>query len=183
LKKAGAIFVVCFLFTHAARANDLVSSVNTWLEGRLAACSTTLTALPLLLLGGLLASLLPCVYPLYPLTAGLLRNRAGTSSRKWVHALTYYFGLAWVYFLFGILAAMSGGAFNRILRLPETNLALSFLFLVLALSTAGFIYFSFLNPSAAGDPKGGIPGTFVMGIGGRAALVLLRWAVRGQHSP
>lgn len=121
--------------------------------------------LPLLLLGGLLASLLPCVYPLYPLTASLLRNRAGTNSRKWVHPVTYYFGLACVYFLFGILAAVSGGAFNKILRLPETNLALSFLFLVLALSTAGFIYFSFLNPSAAGNPKGGIPGTFIMGMG------------------
>jgi thioredoxin:protein disulfide reductase len=165
LKKTAPILVVCLLFAHSAQAGDLVSSANSWLEGRLAASSTTLMALPLLLFGGMLASLLPCVYPLYPLTAGLLRNRAGTSSRKWVHPLTYYFGLAFVYFLFGILAAVSGGAFNKVLRLPETNLALSFLFLILALSTAGFIYLSFLNPGATGNLEGGILGTFVMGMG------------------
>jgi thiol:disulfide interchange protein len=28
-------------------------------------------------LGGMAASLLPCVYPLYPITVSIIRNRAG----------------------------------------------------------------------------------------------------------
>lgn len=164
--KKNALFVfICILLAHSARAGGLVSGANSWLEGRVASSSTTSMALPFLFLGGLLASLLPCVYPLYPITATLLRGRAGATSRKWVHPVTYYLGLALVYFLFGIVAAVSGGAFNKLLRLPETNLALSFLFLLMALATAGFIYLHFLNPSGGGNSKGGLPGTFLMGMG------------------
>ena len=162
--KAGAILLGCILFAPAARAGDFVSGANAWIEGRMAASSATLMVLPFLFLGGLLASLLPCVYPLYPVTASLLRNRTAASSRKWVHPFTYYFGLAGVYFLFGIVAAVSGGAFNRVLRLPETNLALSFLFLLLALATAGFVHLN-LSPGRAGGIQAGLFGTFLMGMG------------------
>ena len=164
MKKSGLLVFLCLLLAHSARAGGLVSGANSWLEGRLAGSSTTAMALPILFLGGLLASLLPCVYPLYPITAGLIRSRAGTSSRKWVHPVTYYLGLAFVYFLFGILAAVSGGAFNKLLRLPETNLALSFLFLLMALATGGFVYLDFLNSSGAGNSKGGLLATFSLGM-------------------
>lgn len=165
VKKLGAGLFGCLLLAQSVRAGEFVSGANAWIEGRLAASSMTATALAFLFLGGLLASLLPCVYPLYPLTAGLLRHRAGAGSRKWVHPVAYYLGLAAVYFLFGVVAAVSGGAFNKVLRLPETNLALAFLFLLLALATAGFLHLSFLNPGGAGGTRAGVLGTFLMGMG------------------
>ncbi|MEI7730005.1 MAG: cytochrome c biogenesis protein CcdA [Verrucomicrobiota bacterium] len=165
MKKTGASLFCWVLLAQSARAGDFVSGANAWIEGRLAASSMTVTALLFLFLGGLFASLLPCVYPLYPVTATVLRNRAGANSRKWVHPLAYYFGLAAIYFLFGIIAAVSGGAFNHVLRLPETNLALSFLFLLLAMTTAGFLHLEFLQSNGAGGGQAGVLGTFLMGMG------------------
>lgn len=141
-----------------------MSGANAWVDDRLASSASGPAALLFLFLGGLLASLLPCVYPLYPVTASLLRHRTGTGSRKWLHPITYYLGLAGVYFLLGLVAGVSGGAFNQLLRLPETNLALSFLFLLLALATAGFVHLDF-NPGGAGASKPGLLGTFLMGLG------------------
>ena len=165
MKRVTASLFGYLLLAQSARAGDFVASANNWIEGRMAANSMSVGMFFFLFLGGLLASLLPCVYPIYPLTATLLRNRSGGTSSKWVHPLSYYLGLAGVYFLFGLIAAVTGGAFNQILRLPETNIALSFLFLLLALSTSGFIYFSFLSGGGSGETKPGLAGTFLMGMG------------------
>ena len=144
MRKFGASLLAVFFLVQTVRAGDFVSSANSWLESRMPSGSVSIASLFYLFLGGLLASLLPCVYPIYPITATLLRNRSGSGQGSWTHPLAYYLGLACIYFVFGIVAALSGGAFNQILRLPETNLALAFLFLLLALSTAGFIQLSFL---------------------------------------
>ena len=44
---------------------------------------------------------LPCVYPIYPLTASVLRSRSRSESRRRAHPVSYYGGLASVYFVFG----------------------------------------------------------------------------------
>ena len=165
MRKLGASLLAVFFLVQTVRAGDFVSSANSWLESRMPSGSVSIASLFYLFLGGLLASLLPCVYPIYPITATVLRNRSGSGRSSWTHPLAYYLGLACIYFVFGIIAALSGGAFNQILRLPETNLALAFLFLLLALSTAGFIHLSFLQPSGSGQVRPGLPGTFLMGAG------------------
>jgi thiol:disulfide interchange protein DsbD len=164
VRKVGISFLAVFL-VESAYAGDLVSGANSWLEARLTSGSLGVVSLCYLFLGGMLASLLPCVYPIYPITATVLRNRSGSGPHSWTHPVTYYGGLTAIYFVFGVIAALSGGAFNKILRLPETNLALSFLFLLLALSTAGFIQLSLLHTSDSGKIRPGLFGTFVMGVG------------------
>jgi thioredoxin:protein disulfide reductase len=56
-------------------ATDPLSSMNAWVEGQLSAHSGSAMAFVFLFLGGLLASLLPCVYPLYPITASIVKGR------------------------------------------------------------------------------------------------------------
>lgn len=80
----------------------------------------------ILVMGGILASLLPCVYPLYPITVGIVRAR-GEGSPKILHPAIYYLGLVATYSCFGLIAGFSGGAFNVILRYPIVNLGLSIL--------------------------------------------------------
>jgi thiol:disulfide interchange protein DsbD len=138
-----------------------LSGVNSWIEQRLSGGQGLMSSLPLLFLGGLIASLLPCVYPLYPITASIIRSRAG-GSRSWVHPLTYYAGTCLVYGAFGALAVVSGGAFNMVMQYAATNLAIAALLLVLGLSTMGLLHLPLFHGRdiAAGE---GIGGTLMLG--------------------
>lgn len=136
-------------------------AANAWLGRELAASSGALTFV-YLGLGGLLASLLPCVYPLYPITAAILRTRESRLGR-FAHPLMYYLGLCVVYFAFGCVASLAGGAFNTVLRLPIANLAIGATLLLLAASTVGLLHFPMLSVD---EGRGtGFFTTFVMGAG------------------
>lgn len=148
-----------------AYADNPISNMNSWVEGQLASSQSSLSAYLFLMLGGLLASLLPCVYPLYPITASIIQGRSNSKVASALHPTVYYAGLATVYFLFGLIAAASGGAFNDVLRLPLVNIVLALIFLVLALSTAGFLHLSWFSGNSIGDKTQGLSGTFLMGMG------------------
>ncbi|EMY76644.1 cytochrome C biogenesis protein transmembrane region [Leptospira weilii serovar Ranarum str. ICFT] len=117
----------------------------------------------ILIAGGFLASLLPCVYPLYPITVGIVRAR-GEGSPKILHPAIYYFGLVTVYTSFGLIAGFSGGAFNVILRYPIVNLALSILIFLLALGSLDWIHLPFFQPKEVKAGQGR-SGTFLLGMG------------------
>lgn len=164
--KKSLIRLLPFAFlAQTALAGDFIAGANSWAERQIGPGAGAFSSLFFLFIGGMLASLLPCVYPVYPLTASLLRNRSHVSGSKWSHPSVYYAGLGCIYFGFGIAAALSGGAFNKLLRLPETNLALAFFFLLLALSTAGLIHVNLFSVGGATKPREGLAGTFFMGAG------------------
>ncbi len=148
-----------------ARAADPLSSMNAWVEGQLSAHSGSMTAFVFLFLGGLLASMLPCVYPLYPITATIVKGRAKPGGARWPHPLAYFLGMAAMYATFGLIAGVSGGAFNVVLRLPAVNLAIAAVFLLLALATCGLLHFHIFGGGQLGDKTPGLAGTFVMGLG------------------
>lgn len=148
-----------------ARAEGWLAGANRWVEGHLAAGSGWAAGMALLFLGGLLASLLPCVYPLYPITAGIIRGRSGGGGGAWPHPVAYYLGLAAVYFGLGLAAGATGGAFNQVLRWPLVNVGLALLFFALALATAGLLHIGWFGGGVAGGGVPGLRGTFVMGMG------------------
>nr|WP_245667152.1 cytochrome c biogenesis protein CcdA [Leptospira tipperaryensis] len=115
-----------------------------------------------LIAGGVLASLLPCVYPLYPITVGIVRAR-GEGSPKILHPAVYYLGLVAVYWCFGLIAGFSGGAFNVILRYPFTNLALAVLIFLLALASLDLIHLPFFQSKEVNTGQG-CKGTFLLGM-------------------
>ncbi len=157
--------LLLLVITQDAYADSPLSAMNAWIEGQLASSQSSLSAYAFLMLGGLMASLLPCVYPLYPITASIISGRSQNHSSRVLHPVTYYFGLASIYFMFGFIAAVTGGAFNEVLRLPLTNLLLALLFLLLALATAGFIHLPGFNGNSIGEKTPGVLGTFFMGMG------------------
>lgn len=117
----------------------------------------------LLLIAGVLASLLPCVYPLYPITAAVLTARKSSWGRL-AHPLAYYVGLALMYLTFGVIAGLSGGAFNEVLRIPITNLLIGALLFGLALATAGLLHFPVLQPKGE-NVSDSLMATVSMGMG------------------
>jgi cytochrome c-type biogenesis protein len=76
-----------------------------------------LLALPVLFGAGLLTSLTPCIYPMIPITAGLLggAGAAGrTRGQRLRMTLLYVLGLASVYAALGLVAGLTGALFGSI---------------------------------------------------------------------
>ena len=76
-----------------------------------------LVALPLLFGAGLLTSFTPCVYPMIPITAGLLggAGAAGRSARARIGMTgLYVLGVALVYATLGLIAGLTGSIFGSI---------------------------------------------------------------------
>lgn len=156
------LLITLLASAQIAEAQSGMGNLNTWVEGRLAG-SQGLSSYLFLVLGGALASLLPCVYPVYPLTVRFLSSRSSKLGR-FAHPLAYYIGLAAVYFGFGIIAALSGGAFNEVLRFPIANLAIGILFFALALSTVDLLHLPLFGGQIDSENQG-IAGSFAMGAG------------------
>jgi len=96
-----------------------------------------LRALPVLFLAGLVTSVTPCVYPMIPITVGILGG-AGAESRSRrrtvAYVLLYALGLALVYASLGLLAGMSGSLFGTISSNRWAYLVMANLLLLAALA-------------------------------------------------
>ncbi len=99
--------------------------------------ASPLTALPLLFGAGLVTSLTPCIYPMIPITAGVLggagavgRSRGRTVAMSLVYAL----GLATVYASLGLIAGLTGTLFGTISSNPWAYFAMGNLLLLAGLA-------------------------------------------------
>jgi cytochrome c-type biogenesis protein len=93
---------------------------------------------PLLALGaGLVTSLTPCVYPMIPITAGILggAGSAARSRRRTVLlTLVYAVGLALVYASLGVLAGLTGTIFGAVSSSPWAYFTMGNLLLLAGLA-------------------------------------------------
>jgi thiol:disulfide interchange protein len=107
--------------------------------------------LVLVLLGGLAMNLTPCVLPMIPINLMII-------GKSFKNGLAYGFGIALSYGALGLAASLGGMAFGQIQGSPWFNLAVSAVFLALALSMFGAFFIDFskyrFNSSSA----------FVMGM-------------------
>ena len=79
--------------------------------------ASPILAILLLFGAGVLTSLTPCIYPMIPITAGIITGSAGEgASRGRVVGLTltYVLGLALLYAFAGLLAGLSGSLFGSV---------------------------------------------------------------------
>lgn len=96
-----------------------------------------LAAIAALFLAGLATSLTPCVYPMIPITAGILGGAGAVGrsrGRSIALTLTYALGLALVYSLLGLLAGLSGSLFGAVSSSPWALLLMGNLLLVFGLA-------------------------------------------------
>ncbi|MEE4108778.1 MAG: cytochrome c biogenesis protein CcdA, partial [Halieaceae bacterium] len=151
------------LAAPGAFAQAGVSAVNSWIDAQLSADNGLLFTYGLLFLGGLMASLLPCVYPLYPVTVTVVQGRAAPSQSRVHHPIAYYAGLVSIYVAFGVIAALTGGMLNQVMTLAATNLLIGALFVILALSVVDLWPIAFFQPRDIGAGSGTF-GTVVLGM-------------------
>lgn len=127
-----------------------------------------LVALVALFAAGVATSLTPCIYPMVPITAGVIGGAsAGRSARRTLGlTLTYAAGLALVYATLGLVAGLSGSLFGTFSSSPWARLVIGNVLLVLALAMLDVIPVNAPVRLAgwAGSLAGGsYPGVFLMG--------------------
>lgn len=87
---------------------------------------------------GLLMSLTPCVYPMIPITIGILQSQGSKSVIKnFLLSLSYSFGISTTFALLGLIAALSGNMFGQLLINPIFVLSLVAALTYLAFSMFG----------------------------------------------
>lgn len=156
-----------------------------------------LTAVVTLFGAGLLTSLTPCVYPLIPITAGLVAGstRPGAPRGRAVGlTFTYVLGVATFYALLGTIAGATGQLFGAIGANPWVRFAVGNVLLVAGLAMLDLFPVSAprrLVAWATGLGGGSYPSVFLLGAtsgivaapcGAPAFAVVLTW-VAGTGSP
>lgn len=131
--------------------------------------SRPLIALGILFGAGVVTSLTPCIYPMIPITVGVIGGSAGPNAprrRTVLLTLTYVTGLAMFYALLGVIAGLTGSLFGTVGSSPWARLAIGNLLLIFGLAMLDVIPISAPNRLVtwASSLRGGsVPAVFVLG--------------------
>jgi thiol:disulfide interchange protein DsbD len=156
-----------------------------------------LLAVALLFMAGLATSLTPCIYPMIPITVGIIGGTAEagrTRTRTALLTLTYVAGLALFYAILGTIAGATGTLFGTIGANPWARFAIGNLLLLFGLAMLDVLPVTApqkLLAWASRQQGGTIPAVFVLGAtsgivaapcGAPAFAAVLTW-VAGTGSP
>jgi thiol:disulfide interchange protein DsbD len=128
-----------------------------------------LIALVTLFGAGLVTSLTPCIYPMIPITAGILSGTTAAQPSRARSArltLAYVTGLALFYAILGLIAGLSGSLFGTVSASPWARFAIGNLLLVFALAMLDVIPITApqrLMRWVAGLGGGSYPAVFLLG--------------------
>ena len=124
-------------------------------------------------LGGLIALLTPCVFPMIPLTVSFFTKQSGTKSKGITTAILYGFFIVLIYFLLSLPFHLFDSVDSQILNTIATNVWLNVLFFLIFVFFAFsfFGYYELTLPSSwankmdnASSKAGGIIGIFFMAV-------------------
>jgi len=147
-------------------------------------------ALLLVFIGGIGASLTPCVYPVIPLTMAYVGARSdGSKIKGFTISLFLVLGIATTYSLLGVISAKTGSMFGSISQNPIFIIVLTMVFVAMALSMFG--YYDIQLPASLNNKlqvkKKGLFGAFLVGMAtgvlaapcvGPIIVVLLSWVAQ-----
>lgn len=145
-------------------------------------------------ISGVVVSFTPCLYPMIPVTVGILQSQATPSVlRNFFASLTYVLGIASVYAVLGYLSATTSLMFGSWLGRPWFVFLIVLFFLYLAFSMMGFyeIYMPrFLTNRTITTQRGSLGKLFLFGmVSGTimspcltpALAVILSFAAKSAH--
>lgn len=124
-------------------------------------------------LGGLIALLTPCVFPMIPLTVSFFTKQSGTKMQGVTNAILYGFFIVLIYFLLSLPFHVFDSVDSQILNTIATNVWLNvFFFLIFLFFAFSFFgYYELTLPSswankmdAASSKVGGAFGIFFMAV-------------------
>ncbi len=117
---------------------------------------------------GFATSLTPCVYPMIPITIGIIGARsAGKRSKGFSLSLLYVLGIAVTYSALGTSAAITGSLFGSVLQNVWVILFVCTIFVVMAMSMFGAFELQVPGGFAGRMSRvqgSGYPGAFLLGL-------------------
>ncbi len=118
--------------------------------------------------GGVLASLAPCTYPMIPIVSAYVGSKASgekTRMRSFLLSLGYVVGMAAVYSLLGMVAALTGGFFGKISTNPWAMFVVANILILIGLNILEVIPFpTWFSSGKPWEPAaGGVVGAFLVG--------------------
>ena len=174
---------------------DLLLVVQTTLTESLQ--QRPLAALALLFGAGVVTSLTPCVYPMIPITVGVISGTTREGQSRWRTVgltVTYAVGLATLYAFLGMLAGLSGSLFGTVASSPWARLVIGNILLIFALAMLDVTPIRVparLMAWAGGLQGGTYPAVFLLGAtsglvaapcGAPAFAVVLTWVSTTQSA-
>ncbi len=109
-----------------------------WLTGHITQSNSLLFRLLLVFLLGLLMSLTPCIYPMIPITAGILQSQESKSLlTSFLLSVSYTVGIATTFAILGLLAAFAGQAMGQLMSHPAFVIPLVCILVYLSFSMIG----------------------------------------------
>ncbi|WP_342645954.1 cytochrome c biogenesis protein CcdA [Mucilaginibacter sp. CSA2-8R] len=133
------------------------------------------------LLGGFAALVMPCIYPLLPLTVSFFTKKAGSRSKGIMHSIIYGVSIIVIYVSLGLLITLFFGS-DALNSLATNGIFNIFFFLMLIVFGASFLgAFELTLPSSLANKldensdKGGLAGLFFMA----ATLVVVSFSCTG----
>jgi len=128
----------------------------------------SVTGLLLMYLAGLGSFLLPCIYPMVPITlAYFSRQAAGKVSKTILRAFLYVFGISLSYSALGLVAGLAGESFGAYATHPAVLVPLVVILGAMGLSFLGLFEFrlpDFIMMRISGGAKQGYAGAILMGL-------------------
>ena len=119
-------------------------------------------------LGGLAALLMPCIFPMIPLTVSMFTKQSKTKGEGVKKAVIYGLSIIVIYVTLGLLATaiFDASILNEMSTNPWVNLAFFAIFIVFAISFFGAFEITlpskWINAADKGADKGGLIGIFFM---------------------
>lgn len=108
--------------------------------------NNTLLIFGLMLIAGIFSVATPCVYPMLLITSMCVADRAnGVSQKVKLHAFVYVQGIIGTYTLLGLIAGMTGGAFNSLMQSAWINIGFALFFGFFAIAMLGFYELAFMQ--------------------------------------
>lgn len=142
--------------------------ISSYIKGLVKSTESPWIRLLLVFLLGILMSLTPCIYPMIPITIGILQSQAGDSaSSNAVRAFLYTMGMGVTYALFGLIASCTGPVCGYIFSQPIFVLALAALLMYFGLCMFGFIEMyipRFLQVQRSSQRGGSLFAAFLFGL-------------------
>ncbi|PWK69247.1 thiol:disulfide interchange protein DsbD [Mucilaginibacter oryzae] len=133
------------------------------------------------LIGGFTAVILPCIYPLLPLTVSFFTKKSGNKSKAVMQSLIYGVSIIVIYVTLGLLISIIFGS-DALNELATNGIFNIFFFLLLVVFGASFLgAFEITLPSSLANKldensdKGGLAGIFFMA----ATLVVVSFSCTG----
>lgn len=143
------------------------NSFTAFIQKLVATTNALWLRLLLVLILGILMSLTPCIYPMIPITLGILQASKRTFGGSFIVALSYTCGIGTTFAIMGLAAATTGYLLGGLLTKPYFVLALIAILVYLALSLFG-MYELKMPPLLMSQinwmPRGSATTAFVFGL-------------------